>query len=668
MKTKLQLLFIALAIFTGINRVAAQGTTVFPIATNASLEELSGGIAGSGSNYLVSMLSGSNVCVQLVSTNGTLIGSLTTIGESMGEPRAAFGSTNYLVGWFDDYTSSPLGEIVSGNGTPTGQPFSLPNSPEAIASDGTNFLIVMRDNSDNIYGQLVTSTGALSGSEFLIGNQTSKYPSVAFGKTNYLVVLNACYGVFVTPGGSAGSAFQINQTTSAANNFDAVAFDGTNYLVAWMWNPGPDTGGSLTNWDIFGRLVSQTGNFPGNELELVTDPGNDVIPSLAFDGSDYLLTWGYGFQVTTNTNIRFQFLNRSASAIGPEFVLFNSQGTNAPLFVFPNGLIFDGTRFAMAATLGSLSLSSGEVYGGVLSPSFSLRPPRIASFQQNGLLTWTNAPGTNLFVLQSVPAPAWINPPGTNAFVLQWASVLTGPWSYASSPLDLTISTNTQTTVTVPLVPPTGFYRVAEGFGLQSLHGAWISPQIGVTNVGSIYFMADGNGTLTNFGIYNVATPPGYYSVNYAGGVTLTIDALDGTNIVTGQFVPPRQIVFTGSATNQLTMALPVENVALCAGTWSGILTETNDPAGLNNYSVSLSVSTNGSVNLSGDFTGTGWMFALAPTNGALASHFTTTSTGHYDQFSITATLNGNAISGSFNTDSGSGANAVTGTVLLTRP
>jgi hypothetical protein len=388
---KLAVSLITLAVIRQIN-----AAVIFPIATNASLVEISGGIAGSGSNYLASLLSGSNVCIQLVSTNGTLIGSLTTIGESEGEPRAAFGSTNYLVAWYDDFTSSPFGEIVSWSGTPTGQPFPLPNSPEAIASDGTNFLVVVRDNSDNIYGQFVTSTGALSGSEFSIGNQTAKSLSVAFGKTNYLVVLNACDGVFVTPGGSAGSSFQINQTTSAAENFDAVAFDGTNYLVAWMWNPGPDTGGSLTNWDIYGRLVSPTGSFPGTELELVTDPGNDVIPSLAFDGLNYLLTWGYGFQVTTNTNIRFQFFNRSASAIGPEFTLFNSQGANAPLFVFPQGLIFDGMRFAMDATLGTSNFSSGEVYGGFIPASTAL--PALGSGNYSSgqfTLQLTGTPGVN---------------------------------------------------------------------------------------------------------------------------------------------------------------------------------------------------------------------------------------------------------------------------------
>ncbi|HXR48526.1 MAG TPA: hypothetical protein VN784_13910 [Candidatus Limnocylindrales bacterium] len=275
---------------------------------------------------------------------------------------------------------------------------------------------------------------------------------------------------------------------------------------------------------------------------------------------------------------------------------------------------------------------------------FSAQKLFITSFQPNGQLTWTNAPGTN-------------------AFAVQWTPNLISPWANAAPPLDLTVSTGSQTTVSAPIIPQTGFYRVVEGFGPQSLHGAWIIPPTGVTNVGQAYFMADGNGTLTNFGAYNLATPPGYYSVSNTGGVTMTVKAASQTNIVTGQFMPPRQIVFAGS----FGVAMPVENVSLCAGTWSGTLSETNDPNGLSDYSVSLTVATNGSANLSGDFSGTGWMFALAPTNGALAGFFHTSSSGNYDQFRITGTLSGNAITGSFDTDSGSGANAIDGIVTLNR-
>jgi len=388
-------LFLTLLLAAFVGPQGASATSNFPIATNSSLVELNGGVASSGGNYLESLLSGTNVCIQLVSSNGTLMGSLTPLGQSKGEPRCAFGGTNYLVAWFDDFTSSAVAEIIASSGTPTGSAFSLPNAPEAIATDGTNFLAVLRDNANNVYGQLITPTGALLGPEFLVGNQSAKYPAVAFGKTNYLVVMNACYGVLVTPGGSAGNIFQINSTTSAANNYSAVAFDGTNYLVAWMWNPGPDTGGSLTNWEIFGRLVSPAGGFAGNELQLVTDPGNNVIPSLAFDGSDYLLTWGYGFQAVTNPTIRCQFLNRAGGVIGLEFVPISNQGANTPLLSLAGGLIFDGIRYELAATLGTSSFQ--EVYGALI-PASTASPTLAAAGPLAGNqfpLQLTGTPGIN---------------------------------------------------------------------------------------------------------------------------------------------------------------------------------------------------------------------------------------------------------------------------------
>jgi len=98
-------------------------------------------------------------------------------------------------------------------------------------------------------------------------------------------------------------------------------------------------------------------------------------------------------------------------------------------------------------------------------------------------------------------------------------------------------------------------------------------------------------------------------------------------------------------------------------------LSETNDPNGLSVYPIDLTVDTNGSVNLTNTFTGTGWIFALASTNGALSAFFTNTiyPTYAYDQISLSGTLNGNIISGSFSTDSGSGTNAVVGNMTLTR-
>lgn len=285
------------------------------------------------------------------------------------------------------------------------------------------------------------------------------------------------------------------------------------------------------------------------------------------------------------------------------------------------------------------------IFSGVYPTTAGLLPV-ITSFQvsnqTNGSLTWTNQPGTN-------------------AFILEWTPSLAGSWAYAAPPLDLSISTNTHTTVSVPLTPPAGFYRLWQGFGSQTFHGAWM-----LTNNPQFYMMSDGNGLITNAAIYGVATPPFSYSMtNSSGGVLFTRNAKGGTIKFPGQFVPPDEI--TASISGTLETFAPVENLSLCAGIWTGTLTETNDPNGLNDYSIDLTVDTNGVATLSGDLSGTGWMFALGPTNGLLSSFCNTTSIGNYDQFRLFAILNGNTITGAFDTDSGSGAGAVNGTVTLTR-
>ena len=69
-----------------------------------------------------------NPCVQLVSTNGALIGSVLTVGESEGSALVAAGKTNYLAFWASDNESngvSVFGQLISFNGTAIGPAFPL---------------------------------------------------------------------------------------------------------------------------------------------------------------------------------------------------------------------------------------------------------------------------------------------------------------------------------------------------------------------------------------------------------------------------------------------------------------------------------------------------------------------------------------------------------------
>lgn len=456
MRTAPQLLCVCL-FGASLSETQAQ-TAVFPIATNTAVIELSGGVTFDGANYGVGMLIGTNLAMQRVSAAGTLLGAPVSVGANPGLPPAvafAFGQTNHLIAWSDVTRTSGVtmfGQFVSREGAKVGPVFNLLSSAgahgfqavKALATDGTNFLAVWQDEKNGwFYGQRISPAGALSGPALLISGQqgNSLDAAVAFGRTNYLVVwqsdngqvgsTNRAFGSLVSAGGSAGSPFQISQTASPDQNPPAVAFDGTNYLVAWNHNNEPGSG-VVTNWNIHGRLVSSAGTFPGGEVVLVSDPGSQVLPSLAFDGDSYLLVWGDGTFNIPNPTMRFRFFNRYASAAGPAFALFAAQGANAPLMAL-NGALFDGSRFFVAATLGTfefgfdndvVGFSSGDVHGTFI-PASTARPALTAAGPRAGAqfpLLLTGTPGIN-YVIQAatnLTAGSWMslttNSPATGAF------------------------------------------------------------------------------------------------------------------------------------------------------------------------------------------------------------------------------------------------------------
>jgi hypothetical protein len=322
-----------------------------------------------------------------------------------------------------------FGQVITPGGAKVGSAFPLLQSAGTngfqnvcgMAFDGTNYLVVWQDTTSRLlYGQLVTATGALSGGEFLISTQQNNghAAALAFGATNYLVVWQSnngpsgnekTYGAFVSKSGVASRPFQISQTPSIDQNPLAVAFDGTNFLVVWNQDSQlTPFGGAI--WNLYGRLVSSAGTFPGSN-EMLLSTNQPLVPALAFDGSNYLLGWSFDSDTTNSDHtVRFRFFDRFVTPLGPEFTPFETEGTNQPLFP---GVIFDGTRFAVSATLGAMQFStnsefqgfaSGVVYGTFIPRSTA--PPRLdvagplAGAQFPLLLTGT--PGIN-YAIQTTP-------------------------------------------------------------------------------------------------------------------------------------------------------------------------------------------------------------------------------------------------------------------------
>src|SRR5438067_253410 len=89
-------------------------------------------------------------------------------------------------------------------------------SPGGVAFDGTNFLVAARSTNGEIVAIQVATNGVMVGSQLDLGG-VGGLPRVAFDGSNYLVawpdfsdVLSDIYGQFIRPDGTmAGSAFLI---------------------------------------------------------------------------------------------------------------------------------------------------------------------------------------------------------------------------------------------------------------------------------------------------------------------------------------------------------------------------------------------------------------------------------------------------------------------------
>ena len=433
---------------------SAMASGVFPIATNPAVIEFSGKAAFDGTNYLASLVAGANVAGQMVSSNGVLVGAPVVVGANPGFPpdvAMASTKTNSLAAW-TDYSQSPgvmiFGRLISASGLGTTFPL-LPalggHGPQAIqaaASDGSNFLAVWRDTSTGVhYGQLISGSGTLIGSEFPIftmAGNGDRNIALSYGLTNYLITWqdgtgggDNTYCKLISPAGVVGSAFQINTTASLDMNPATIGFDGTNYLVVWNRSTNYNSSG-WPDWMLCGRFVSQFGVALGSEQVLVSEQAS--FPALGFDGANYLLAWGFD-TTTTNSDqtIHAQFLNPTGSPLGPIFTPFSMQGTNPPLLPL-DGVLFDGKRFLLTATFGSfivgptgdvMGFNGGDVYGRFLArstaaPVFTNATVTGGYFQGQLVLT----PGMNYTIEVSTNLQDWlpvglVSSDGTNKLDLQ---------------------------------------------------------------------------------------------------------------------------------------------------------------------------------------------------------------------------------------------------------
>lgn len=289
-------------------------------------------LASDGQNFLAASENASGLVAMLFGSNGTPITSVNvTAGTGSLFPVASFDGANYWV-LFTPYSGGTSGGVITC--------FARRVSPTGMLLDVADLTLA------TVAGPYVSISST----------------ALAFGNTNGLLVLSQfnnttsqhhLLGALVNPDGTASAPFPIAVDDSTHIN-PAVAFDGTNFFVTWTQLA---TSGATVG-SIHGIRVSAAGTvLDPAPIAISTAPNGQSNPSVAFDGTNYLVTW--------------LDLRNQPTLIGP-----------------PNSDIY-GARVSMAGVL----LDGPPASGGFMidgGGSIQRTPPHVIFLGNEYLVAWSN--------------------------------------------------------------------------------------------------------------------------------------------------------------------------------------------------------------------------------------------------------------------------------------
>lgn len=380
--------------------------TAFAISQGPNISSPQGQIAFDGANYLVAyqthpngLTNGSDDVAQFISPSGQLGGFVDT--QMSGDaPCLAFDGSNYLMASlaFTQSGSSVQGAFIGPNGSvgtraQLSQSTTVDNFGTMVYGGGVYFLAwddsVNSSNNgghDSIYGAMVNKDSSIAASDFEIaatGTQVEAgQGSAAFDGSNFLATWGSASGSasvngrIISPSGvfmTDPFTIYTNHAVAAGTTIDAVAFDGTKYLVLFNAGLGSIAG---TNTHILGRFVTTGGVVLTNQITITGDVGPQIVPCVTFDGEHYLVTWNQGFNPfaaagATAGNTKARFFDVNGHPIAPEITLLSPSSGQTALWATP---FFDGTQFFCVIGLGhetsaapKLKFSNGVLTGAFIS-------------------------------------------------------------------------------------------------------------------------------------------------------------------------------------------------------------------------------------------------------------------------------------------------------------
>jgi hypothetical protein len=358
-----------------------------------------------GANYLVTWryvrpFVSTDICGARVTPGGTVLDPYgIRIAESSGvysgSPAVGFDGANFLVAWNSVTGMAPsYFTIYATRVTPGGVVLDPDTAAIVVAPtvdwaqrhpalgfDGANYLTVWQDERNkpgepDLYGARVTpGAQVLDPGGFLITQcARGQYaPRVGFDGTNFLTVweddrngYTDIYGARVTPGGTVLDPDGIAICTAPDYQYSpAIAFDGTNFLVTWEDDRSDTTG------DIYGARVTVGGQVLDPSGIVISDaPGRQRSPAVGFAGGNYLVVWE-DYRSGSSWDLY-------GTRVSPGGMVLNTDGiaiSTAPLYQYLPAIGFDGTNYLVVwedlRNSGSADIYSTRVTPGgqVLDPN-----------------------------------------------------------------------------------------------------------------------------------------------------------------------------------------------------------------------------------------------------------------------------------------------------------
>lgn len=275
----------------------------------------------------------------------------------------------------------------------------------AVASDGNGFLVIYVDDSGlspALQGLLLSKAGAVEKSFSL--DESGRAPSAAYDGQSYFVAFESSTGIDAVrlgpDGTKLGTAIPVAANTTSNVIEPDVAFGGDAFLVAYSRYNG-------TEWDLAATRVSTAGSVLG-DTAVSNAPRNQGAPAVAFDGTNFLVAWSDARNDTDigeNTDIY-------AARIATDGTVIDATGIAVATSTAPESdvdVTYDGSRFVLAwyTSRNASFIGDGDIHAGRLGSDGALLDgdaptggiainttdrskghPRVARFGTGALVVW----------------------------------------------------------------------------------------------------------------------------------------------------------------------------------------------------------------------------------------------------------------------------------------